>query len=347
MRVLITGANGFLGRHVVIAVAGRGHDVRALIRSPDPVRRPFDEGIEMVVGDLRNRHDAAAAVANVDAVIHLAASVKGDDDFQFINTVVGTENLLDAIYSAGVDRLVLCSSFSVYDWKRAGTTLDEQCPLETELYARDGYAIAKSWQERLVCRYADRHHLRHTVLRPGFIWGRGNIWLAGTGHTFGKWHLVFGGCRDLPITYVENCAECIAIALEHPAAAGETFNVVDSERVTAWRYMGQAISATGTPGRRIYVPYWMGLTAATVAKWCGRLVFGRSAKLPGLLIPIRYRARFRPLRFTGAKVQRLLGWRPRWSFAEAWRRVTEDETPTAPATDTDAVRTGPKEVAVE
>jgi UDP-glucose 4-epimerase len=339
MRVLITGANGFLGRHVVRAVADRGHQVRALVRSTANVPR-WPDRVETVVGDLRRR-DLSSLVADIDAVIHLAASVRGDDETQFINTVVATENLLEAVRLASIDRFVLCSSFAVYDWRRASDLLDEETPLESDLYARDGYAIAKSWQEKLVRRYAAQHGWQLTVLRPGFLWGPENPWIAGTGHSFGKWHVVIGGGRELPITYVANCAECIAIAVDHPAAAGETFNVVDDERVTAWRYMGRALRATGTAGRRIYVPYWFGLALATVASWIGRLIFGVTAKLPGLLVPIRYRARFRPLRFTSQKVQTRLGWRPRWSFADAWQRAAE------PATNSEPARSGAKEVAID
>ncbi len=323
MRVLVTGANGFLGWHVVGAVLERGHEVRAIVRSVSHQSDRLDKRAEIFVCDLRHRRELASALEGIDAVIHLAAAVKGDDDTQFINTVVGTENLLDAVVAAGITRFVLCSSFSVYDWQRARGTLDENSPLEADRYARDGYAIAKVWQEELVRRYASTQQWKLTVLRPGFIWGRENMLIPATGHSFGKWHVVVGWTRSLPLTYVENCAECIALALESPAAVGETYNVVDADEVSAWRYAGESLRASGTPGRRIYVPYWLGLAAAHLAIWFGRLLYGKSVKLPGLLVPIRYRARFRPLKFTSDKAQTQLGWRPRWTRAEAWKRISD------------------------
>ncbi len=347
MRVLITGANGFLGRNVVRAVAQRGHRVRAPVRSPGSLVSGSPENLEVVVGDLRQR-DVSSLVMDIDAVIHLAASVTGDDETQFINTVVGTENLLEVVRLARIDRFVLCSSLAVYDWRRAHDLLDEESPLEENLYARDGYAIAKSWQEKLVRRYAAENGWRLTVLRPGFLWGPEKPWISGTGPTFGSWHLVIGFGRVLPITYVENCAECFAIAIDHPAAIGETFNVVDDDQISAWRYEGQALHATGTPGRRIIAPYWLGLAVARFASWCGRLAFGPTVKLPGLLVPIRYRARFRPLRFTSANAQTRLGWRPRWSFAEAWQRATQPVATSPPAgIDSEKARSTPQEVAID
>jgi UDP-glucose 4-epimerase len=235
----------------------------------------------------------------------------------------------------------------VYDWKRATGTFDEYSPLEISRYARDGYAVAKIWQEELVRRYAERNDWRLTVLRPGFLWGRGNELISGTGHSFGRCHVVFGGPRELPISYVENCAECVAIALDQPAAVGETYNIVDPEKISAWRYAGEALRATHTPGCRVYVPYWVGLAAATVATWLGRLLLGPTAKLPGLLVPIRYRARFRPLHFTSHKAQLQLNWHPRYSFTEAWQRVASHVGTASMTSNQGAAPSSPKEVAVE
>ena len=333
MRVLVTGGTGFLGRCVVAALLERGHEVRALVRSSRS-GASLPKGVEEVSGDLRLRHTLPDAVRGVDAVVHLAACVVGDDEAQFASTVVGSENLLDAMAAEGVSRLVHCSSFSVYDWSHAPRMFDESAPLERNLYQRDGYAIAKAWQERLVRRYAEKHGWQLTVLRPGFIWGAGNEQIAAIGHSFGTFHVVFGGRRSLPITYVENCAECFALALESPAGIGATFNIVDDEQPSAWRYMGRCRRELGLGGHRLYVPYWCGLTLARLAAVASRTIFHGKGKLPGLLVPCRYQARFRPALFSNAKVKSALGWKPRWSFDEAWRRTRRVKGSNATATST-------------
>jgi nucleoside-diphosphate-sugar epimerase len=319
MRVLVTGANGFLGTRVVSALGARGHQVRALVR---PSKSPPGEwnslNVEVVRGDLRRRRDLAPILENVDAIVHLAAAVTGDDETQFLNTVVATENLLHAAHVAGIDRFILCSSFSVYDWQRSPRLLDERSPLEADLYSRDGYAIAKTWQERLVRRHAASHNWRLTVLRPGFIWSPDADVPAAVGHSFGRVHVVFGGLRPLPLTHVENCADCFAAAVDSPAAVGETFNVVDPEMVTAWQFMGRYMRESKVPGFRIYVPHLFGIALAVTARKFFRILLGPTVKLPGLLVPVRFQARFRPLRFTAAKAQTLLKWRPRVTFAQAW-----------------------------
>ena len=130
------------------------------------------------------------------------------------------------------------------------------------------------------------------MLRPGFIWGAGNEMIAGIGQSLGRLHLVVGVNRTLPLTYVENCADCFLTALESPVAVGETYNVVDDETVTAWRYLGKALAEGAARGRRIPLPYSLGIGFAKLASLGARLLLGPTAKLPGLFVPIKFRARF-------------------------------------------------------
>ena len=189
MKALVTGANGFLGRHVVDALKARGHAVRAMVR---PAARLQDlrwaPSVEITRADLRSTRDLEPAFDGIDTLVHLAAAVSGGDDAQFASTVVGTERLLGAMARTSCKRVVLVSSFSVYDWSAITGTLDEQSPLEPvpDLYQRDGYTIAKAWQERVTRRAAEQHGWELTVLRPGFIWGRDHAYVAALGQRVGK-----------------------------------------------------------------------------------------------------------------------------------------------------------------
>ena len=86
---------------------------------------------------------------------------------------------------------------------------------------------------------SQKHNWDLTVLRPGFIWGRDHGYLGGLGQKLGRLHLVLGPSTRLPLTHVENCGDCFALAAEHPRAIGETFNVVDGHQVSSWRYLGE------------------------------------------------------------------------------------------------------------
>jgi UDP-glucose 4-epimerase len=218
-------------------------------------------------------------------------------------------------------RLVLASSFSVYDWSAIRGTLTEESPLESgaDLYERDGYAVAKVWQERVVRRAASSRGWQLTVLRPGFIWGRGNTYLACLGQRFGPAHLVFGGSTRIPLTHVMNCAHLFATAAEDPRAIDETFNVVDDDAVSVWGYLGEYLSRADAAGVRVSVPYRVAMAGVRLVRWSSRRFFRGQGKLPSLLVPCRFEARFKPLRFSNRRAREVLGWCPPLGLADCLR----------------------------
>jgi UDP-glucose 4-epimerase len=317
VKILVTGANGFLGRAVVSELLQRGHAVRSMVRPAANVDRlDWRDGVEIFRADLRVHPDLRSAFAGVDALIHLAATVTGDADAQLAETVVGTTRLLRAMAESSTRRLVLASSFSVYDFKHARGKLTEQTPTDPNIYARDGYAIAKYWQERVVRSMSAEQNWDLTILRPGFIWGPGNDYLACLGQSVGPIHLVCGPRTRLPLTHVRNCASCFAEAVANPAAIGKTLNVVDDDRVRAWGYMGRYLRGTGKPGIRVPVPYHAWLLLAHLAERTSKLIFRGKGKLPGILSPVKFKARFKPLRYPADLIRKTLGWTPPLDFAE-------------------------------
>jgi 2-alkyl-3-oxoalkanoate reductase len=321
MKALVTGANGFLGRHVVAALRGRGHQVRALVRPAARLEAlGWPAAVEVFRGDLRVSRDLEAAFEGVDVLLHLAAATSGGDDHQFAATVGGTERLLGAMARTSCRRLVLASSFAVYDWSAIRRTLDETSPLEPvpALYDRDGYTIAKTWQERVTRRLAERHGWDLTVLRPGFIWGRDHGYLAALGMRVGKVHIVIGPMVRMPLTHVENCAELFALAAEDPRARGETLNVVDGAGERIWSYLGAHLHGTGERGVRIPVPYRL---AYGLVRLAFATVFRRNTKLPHTLVPCRLESRLKPLRFTNRRARERLGWSPALDFRACLSRT--------------------------
>ncbi len=311
MRALVTGANGFLGRAVVDELLRRGHCVRALVRPATNLNDlNWPGAVEVVRADLRAARDLKDAFDDIDVLIHLAAAVTGGEDAQFASAVVGTERLLDAMARSNTTRIVLASSFSVYDWRRARGTLDESTPLESGpgLYKRDGYAVAKSWQERVTRARAERHGWALTVLRPGFIWGRGNAYLACLGQRLGPVHLVFGPRTRIPLTHVDACATGFVLAAEDPRSIGETFNLVDDDNVRIWTYLGDYLKHHGSRGWRVPIPYFVAMTGVRFTHAVSKWIFRGKGKLPSLLVPCRFEARFKPLRYRNRKARDLLGW---------------------------------------
>jgi nucleoside-diphosphate-sugar epimerase len=328
VRALVTGANGFLGRHVVGALLARGIEVRAMVR---PAARLEELGwpssVEVFRADLRTSCEIRRAFEGVDVLLHLAAVVSGGEDAQFAGTVVGTERLLDAMATTACQRLVLCSSFSLYDYGAIGRTLDEDSPLHQapEVYTRDGYTISKWWQERVTRRFVEKHGWELTVLRPGFIWGRDHGYLAALGQQFGRHHLVIGPLTRMPMTHVENCADVFALAAADARARGQTFNVVDGPGERIWTYLSDYTRGSGQPGRRLPVPYWL---AVSVVRLAFATVFRNASKVPSILVPRRLESRLKPLRFENRRLRETLGWTPPLDYRQCLVRTYGPAAPT-------------------
>jgi UDP-glucose 4-epimerase len=321
MKALVTGANGFLGRHVVSALLARGIEVRALVRPAASLEElGWPSSVEVLTADLRTSRELNLAFEGVDVLLHLAAVVTGEEDAQFAGTVVGTERLLHAMTDSACRRLVLCSSFSVYDYSSTRRTLDENSPLHQvpDVYTRDGYTIAKWWQERVTRRFSKKYSWDLTVLRPGFIWGRDHGYLAALGQQFGRHHLVIGPLTRMPMTYVENCADVFALATTDQRARGQTLNVIDGPGERIWSYLSDYMRGCSQPGWRLPVPYWL---AISIVRLASVTVFRRATKVPSVLIPRRLESRLKPLRFESRRLRETLGWSPPLDYKQCLMRT--------------------------
>jgi nucleoside-diphosphate-sugar epimerase len=323
MELFVSGAGGFLGNHVVTCALERGHTVRAQVRpANDGSKLPWASGagVRLERLDLRHRRGLADALRGCDAVLHLAATKSGDLYDQLGGTVLGTENLLAAMEQSRVQRIIAVSSFAVYDYRRIPvlSVLDELSPLEAHPEDRDEYTQTKLLQERMIQTYAQERGWPWTILRPGVVYGRNNLWTSRLGVQLSSTLWVrTGAFARVPLTYVENCAEAIVMAAESPNAVGKVFNVVDDEAPTqrAYARMLQELQ----PGARI-VPVpgirWVARAAAIV----NRLAFDGRAKLPGMIVPAKIDAMVKPLRFSNQRLRENVGWAPRYPLADALRR---------------------------
>ena len=169
----VTGGSGFVGAALIERLRSEGWEVRALARSERAAERVRKLGAEPVAGDLDDRDSLKAGAGGSEVAFHAAAKVEdwGDPaDFERLN-VRGTENVINACCDAGVRRLVHVGTEAALMAGQPLVNVDEEAPLRPDSAAL--YSSSKAKAEQLV-RAANGHGLETVVVRPRFVWGRGD-----------------------------------------------------------------------------------------------------------------------------------------------------------------------------
>ena len=334
MKVLVTGAGGFLGVHVVQSLLAHGHkDIRCLVRDSVKAERVVeiarqypDAQVEISFGNLRSRADCAKAVREASMIYHLAAGMKGAAAELFSDSVVASRNLLDAIVSRHDipltdTRVVLVSSFGVYGVAQLGrrAQVNEDTLLEAHPERRDTYSYSKLRQEQLFWEFQRQSGFQLVILRPGVIYGPGGGRMSSrVGLQVGPLFFHFGGRNPLPLSYVENCAEAIVIAGSEPRSSGQIFNVHDDELLTASQYLRQYKKSVKR-FRSVRIPYRATWCLAWLIERYNRVSLGQ---LPSILTCYKVAALWGGNRFDNSKLHQV-GWRQRVSTEDGIRRTFE------------------------
>lgn len=327
---LLTGATGFLGRRVLRKLVNQDWTVRCAVRpssDTDALAAFFgnqwhtaESQIELVRGDLSDRHFCRVVTDGVDCVFHVAAALGGSPSSLVLNTVVPTRTLLTAAADQQVPRVVLISSLGVYGPQklRRGSVLDESCPLDETPARRDAYTYSKTLQEEVARSISEERSLPLVVIRPGVIYGdeRG-VLSHRIGLPLGPLLLRMGSSQHIPFTYVDNCATAIANAGLAADIDGQTINVVDDELPTGsevlrrCRHSGQRLVTIPIPRSAIDL-------LARFNEWYARKT---DDQIPAVLTQHRVNAMWRPLRYSNERARHLLNWIPAVSLDEAFQRT--------------------------
>ena len=326
-RILVTGSNGFIGTRVVEALLERGFfNLRCFVRPSSKLENlkkvlaghPGAQSVEIVFGDLLSRDDCRRAAEGVAVIYHLAAGMEKSFAGAFMNSALATRNLMDAFLEHGRPvRFVNVSSFAVYSNLKMerGALLDETCPLEDAPQERhDAYCFGKLRQEEFVRDYGQNRRLPYVILRPGAVFGPGKPALSGRVgiNTFG-FFIHLGGGNQLPLTFVDNCAEAIVLAGLKPGVNGEVFNVVDDEPLTSAEFLS-AYKGKVKPFFSVRIPFFV--TDGLCRLW-ENFSRRRQGQLPPVFNRRRAAAEWKGNRYTNQKLHDRLGWKPRVSMHDA------------------------------
>ena len=315
--ILVTGASGFIGRALCDALAASGRKVRKAVRAAGP-----DDKNAIAVGDIGAGTDWGAALGGVGCVVHLAArthvlrETAADPlaEYRRIN-VAATERLARSAAARGVRRIVFLSSVKVNGERTDTRPFTEGDAPRPE----DAYGESKWEAEQALVRVAAETDLQAVVLRPPLVYGPG---VKGNFLRLMRW--VARG-RPLPLgsvenrrslIYVGNLVDAIVKAIEVPRAAGETFLVADSQDVSTPDLVRGLAAALGVKPRLLSFPLAPLRLAAALA--------GQGAGFSSLTAS---------LQVDSSRIQRSLGWRPRFTLAQGlaettrwYRNVVQDKS---------------------
>ncbi|MCA8998465.1 MAG: SDR family NAD(P)-dependent oxidoreductase [Planctomycetaceae bacterium] len=330
LRALVTGATGFLGQRLVRSLLEKGAHVRCLVRQSSNVATLTDlqsqnptGQLEIVTGDLGDSKSLVASLEGIDVVYHLAAALSGSTASMFLGSVIPMRTLAEAAAQANVQRFVLVSSLGVYGAAemRSGTVLDESAPVDPHPEQRDPYSFSKIRQEQVAREIAAERGMSLVVVRPGVIYGPGRPLLTSrVGLSIGPLLIRMGGRQPLPYTYVENCADAIMRAGMVPDIDGETVNVVDDGLPTG-KTVVRFLKSHGQRIRSLWVPAPCIRPLAALAGWYANWSEGQ---IPAVLTPYKAMSMWNRLRYSNDKAKRLLGWQPRVSIEEGFRRTIRE-----------------------
>jgi predicted dehydrogenase/nucleoside-diphosphate-sugar epimerase len=307
-KVLVTGASGLLGRALLDRLRGNGESVRILVRRRSPEFEALP-GVQVVYGDLGDPEAVDRAIAGVQLVYHLGATMRGRGwaDFE-AGTVSGTSNVVHSCLKHGVERVVHVSSVAVLDYaaQASRAVVDESAPLEPYPEKRGSYTRAKLLAERIVVDASRRRGLQAVVVRPGQIVGPGyeSVSPYGAIALAGRWIAVGSGRLKLPLVHVNDVVEGLFAAATRPDVCGSIFHLVDSTPVTQRDYITRCQEAAGGVLRASYLPRTALLAVAAALDLVGG-VLGRNLPLT------RHRIRsIKELTFDCSAARRQLGWEP-------------------------------------
>jgi nucleoside-diphosphate-sugar epimerase len=283
VKVLVTGAAGFLGGHLVDMLLGRGDVVRAMVRPvEDATRLKSLAGVEVVHGDLTDAQSLKSAVKDMQRVYNVAARTGPwglEKDYNAVN-LWGVADLITAAMDAGVQRIVHTSSITVYGHHLHGIVTEDH-----PFHAEDNpYSRTKIASEKLITELVKERGAPVVIVRPAWIYGPRDNASFGRFVSLvdnGKGFIIGSGKNVVPVVYVRDVALGLIKAGDAgDSAVGRAYTLADDRRVTQLEYLNMIADFLEVPHIGRNYPYSAMFSAGRVAELLWQALGRRKSSPP-------------------------------------------------------------------
>jgi nucleoside-diphosphate-sugar epimerase len=306
MRILVTGANGYIGKLLTLRAVALGHSIV-------PLQRRTHAGYPGVMCDLGEARGLNLGDLGIDAVIHLAAALTGTPDELHRTNVLGTQHLLDAMHRARIYTLIGVSSLAVIDHVSlpAMSTVDETSAVLTVKNRVCSYASSKRLQEGLYEEFASATN-SVTIIRPGLVYDASVLSSAYAGVFLGPLRLFVLHGGQVPVVSLSALVEGILQAVDRRAAGVGVYHMVDSSLPGQTEYIHELQRRGALPMRGMQIQWeYLKPVVRVMQPFSGLRVF------PQVLSPHGFATRLKPFRWSNERSAHDLGWLAAASFGRA------------------------------
>jgi nucleoside-diphosphate-sugar epimerase/predicted dehydrogenase len=313
-KILVTGATGLIGRHLVRQLLQKVDRVRIFVRRLPPAEFLNYTNIEVFLGDLGDPLAVDRAVAGTEIVYHVGATMTGSAHDHERGTVCGTQNIVDSVLRHHVQRLVYISSLSCLHAAAStrASVLTEDWPIEPSPTKRGAYTQAKTEAEKIVSDAVRDRQLHAVVLRPGRVFGPGMTLLTPeVARRLGNFFVILGdGTRELPLVYVEDVVNAILLAAENSKFDGRVFHIVDRTHVSQNQLVRDYILKNAKGAKVVHVP-----VAILYSLAAGLEVLSKVLKRSVPLTVYRVKSALARMQFDCSRAEKEIGWQPHVGIA--------------------------------